>query len=559
MKKIFYILFIFIVGLLNSCSDKFLDVTPLNELSDMTFWKSENDADLALNGCYSSWETYTNIALFDGASDNAYEKSNFEYMKLGNGTLTPATYTQYGSWVDNIYSYGIFSNTYTYRSAAWFSYSQIRKYNNFLTNIENVPMDAAKKEKYKAEVRFLRAYDYFWKVMLHGDMPLVTKVIAADSKLARDPAASIKQFILKELAEIAPNLPLQNNLDSKGHITRGAAMALKARLELYMGNFTDALTDAKAVIDMPCYELYPNYRTLFLGKSETTNKECILGIEYIVNDYPNALNQMSSPSGDGGWSALNAVKGIADAYECSNGKTIDDPNSGYDINHPFKDRDPRLAMSIYYPGEFLTVPYNNERYYNTLDQFLADGRVNPDYNKVETASRSGMNIKKWIDPKAPGMGNWPPNFGNNFMVIRLAEMYLTYAEAAVETGSNTTLALEYINRIRTRVGQVSATSLTKELVRRERRVELAFEGLRYFDIMRWDLGPQVLDGPLYGSRLGTMDANGNVTWKGDGKIVNGDNYIILENRVFNPARKYLFPVPQSEMDANPNMVQNPGY
>ena len=136
-------------------------------------------------------------------------------------------------------------------------------------------------------------------------------------------------------------------------------------------------------------------------------------------------------------------------------------------------------------------------------------------------------------------------------------MYLTFAEAAVETGTD--LALEYINLIRDRADHTPATLLTRELVRRERRVELAFEGLRYFDIMRWDLGPQVLNGPLYGSRLGSMDANGNVTWQGDGAIVNEDNYIVLENRTFHPERKYLFPIPLSEMDANPNMVQNPGY
>jgi hypothetical protein len=415
-------------------------------------------------------------------------------------------------------------------------------------------MDAAKKQQYKAEVRFLRAYDYFWKVMLHGDMPLVNEVVSANAQLPRDPAASIKQFILGELAEIAPLLPLQNNLDSKGHVTRGAALALKARLELYMGNFTDALTDAKALIDMPCYELYPNYRDLFLEGSETTNKECILGIEYIKNDYPNAFTQMSLPNGDGGWSALNAVKSIVDAYECSNGKTIDNPTSGYNIDKPFENRDPRLAMSICYPGQFW-----NGRYYNTLDQYLADGSINIDYNKLEASSRSGMNIKKWIEPNVPGIGSWPPNFGNNFMVIRLAEMYLTFAEAAVESGTNAALALEYINRIRTRAGQVPATSLTRELVRRERRVELAFEGLRYFDIMRWDLGSQVLNGPLYGSRLGTMDANGNVTWKGNGKVVNAENYILLETRTFRPETHYLFPVPQAEMDANPNMVQNTGY
>ncbi len=554
MKNILSILFIIVMGLLNSCSDEFLTVAPRSELTDLTFWKSETDATLALNGCYLNWEQYSNIAMFDGATDNAYEKSNFGYMKFGNGTLTPATYTQTGSWIDSKTR----SDYFSYLSCAWFSYAQIYKYNNFLANIENVPMNSNIKARYIGEVRFLRAYDYFWKVMLHGDMPLITNAITADAKLPRDPAASVKKFILTELTDIAAILPVQNNIVSQGHITRGTALALKARLELFMGNFKDAQTDAKAVIDMSIYELYPDYRALFLESSEATNREVILGIQYIRDSYPEHFEQLSGPAGDTGWSALNAVKSIVDAYECSNGKKIDDPTSGYDINNPFKDRDPRLAMTIYYPGQFVNG-LNGDRYYNTLDEYLPDGTINRDYHNLPNASRSGMNIKKWIDVHSPGMGGYPPNFGNNFHVIRLAEMYLTYAEAAVETGTNTALALDYINKIRNRAGHVSATSLTKELVRRERRVELAFEGLRYFDVARWDLGAQVLDGPLYGSRLGSMDANGKITWKGDGKVVASDNYIVLETRTFHPERKYLFPVPQSEMDANPNMVQNPGY
>ena len=441
-------------------------------------------------------------------------------------------------------------------SANWFPYKRIRKYNNFLANIDNVPMDDAKKLQYIAEVRFLRAYDYFWKVMLHGDMPLVLDVITADAKLPRDPAATIKQFILDELTAITTgtDLPVQNIIDSKGHVTRGAALALKARLELVMWNFADAQADAKAVIDMPCYELFPNYRDLFLEANEL-NKEAIMNVQYIVNDYEQSLTQISLPAGDGGWSAINAYKSMADAYECSNGKTIDDPTSGYDIDNPFANRDPRLEMTILHP-----VQLWHGRYYNTFDQFMPDGSTNPDYNRNEPAARTGMNVIKYINSLADSPGGWPPNFGGDIMVIRLAEMYLTFAEAAVETGLNKDLALQYINDIRARSGQIAATTLTKELVRRERRVELAFEGLRYLDIKRLDLGPQVLNGPLYGSRRGTMDfSNGHVTWVGDGNVVNEVNYIKIEDRVFNPKRNYLFPIPQAEMDANPNMVQNPGY
>lgn len=554
MKKTLYIGLIICTGLLYACNDEFLTVAPKSELTDFTFWKSESDATMGLAGCYLNWEQYMNIGMGDAMSDNAWCK-NYAYDKFGNGTITPSN-SYGGTWVDDE---GKTRGNYRYYPAMWYSYRQIRKYNNFLANIENVPMNEDTKSRYKGEVRFLRAYDYFWKVMLYGDMPLVTTIIPADAKLERDPAATLKEFILRELTEITPMLPVQNNLESKGHVTRGAAVALKARLELFMGNYAAALTDAKAVIDMNVYELYPNYRTLFLEDSEKDNKEVILNVQYTRNSHPETFEQLSGTGGDGGWSGFNAGKSIVDAYECSNGKTIDDPTSGYDIDNPFKDRDPRLALSIYYPGEYLSPQYNIERYYNTLDQYLANGSLNADYHYLPNASRTGMNTKKYCSMRIQNWGGYPPNLGNDFHVIRLAEVYLIYAEAAVESGTNTALALEYINKNRTRVGHVKATVLTRELVRRERRVELAFENLRYFDIARWDIGAQTMDGPFYGSRLGTVDATGNVTWKGDGKIVNQDNYIIVENRTFHPERKYLFPIPQSEIDANPNMVQNLGY
>lgn len=555
MKKIQYITFFIFTVILVSCNNKFLTVAPLDALTDLTFWKTETDATMALNGCYLNWEQYTNIGMDDGGSDNAWAKSYTPEI-FGNGTATAAN-SGGGAWVD---SENKTRGNYSYASFQWYAYTQIYKYNDFLANIDNVTMNADTKTRYKAEVRFLRAYDYFWKVRLYGDMPLVTTLISPDAKPKRDPAATINDFILKELTEITPMLPVQNNIDSQGHITAGAAVALKARLELFLKNYTAAMTDAQTVINMGVYELYPNYRELFLEGSIPTNKEVIAGIQFIPDTHPETFEQLSGTGGDGGWSAMNAGKGIVDAYECSNGKTIDDPTSGYDINHPFDNRDPRLALSLYYPGEYLSDQYNISRYYDTLDQYMPDGSSNPDYHNLPNASRSGMNCKKYCSMRIPNWGSYPPNLGNNFHAIRLAEMYLTYAEAAVESGTNTGIALGYINLVRARVGHVAATALTRDLVRRERRVELAFEGLRYFDVARWDLGAQTMNGPFYGSRLGTVDVtNGNVTWTGDGNVVTQDNYIEVENRVFHPERNYLYPIPQSEIDANPNMVQNPGY
>lgn len=151
----------------------------------------------------------------------------------------------------------------------------------------------------------------------------------------------------------------------------------------------------------------------------------------------------------------------------------------------------------------------------------------------------------------------PDNQGGSFMVFRLAEMYLIFAEASLKTGRDQGLALGYINAIRARTGveMPPVAVLTEDVVRRERRVELAFEGLRYFDIKRWDIGATALNGPVLGARqeaLGAVNqATGKVTWSGPN--------VSVENRTFRPERKYLWPIPQSEINLNSNVTQNPGY
>jgi hypothetical protein len=252
------------------------------------------------------------------------------------------------------------------------------------------------------------------------------------------------------------------------------------------------------------------------------------------------------PATEGGWSALNALWPFIEAFQTANGKYIDEAGSEYNPDEPFKNRDPRLTQIVLCPGEFY-----NGRYYNPLDLFL-DGqsdRRNLDYHEEAAASRGGLLVKKHIFPMSVVDAN---NYDGNGIVIRLAEMYITFAECALKTGKDTDKALGYINAIRKRAGMPEASQLDERLVRYERRIELAFEGLRYFDLKRWDLGPEVLNGWALGSRNGTMDSQtGKVTW--------GEGHIRLEERIFQPQRNYLLPIPQNEMDRNPNMTQNPGY
>lgn len=507
-----------------SCTKNFLNPVPNTQLSDATFWKTITDANMALTGCYRGWENGMNIVMGDAMTDNDYSwLAVTGYQQVGNGTVNPQ---------------GVLLGT----GAQAFSYTQIRKYNNFLEHVDKMDIDSSIKNELEAEVRFLRAYDYFLKIEYFGDMPLITQTVTTNSKPQRTTVADIQSFILSELDQISKLLPVENEIKSKGHITAGAALALKARLELFMGKYTEAMTDSKAVIDMGVYELFPNYQGLFYRQNSGVNKESIAQIQYIQNDYFTSIPWQRLPGWKGGYAENAVSRSIVDAYETTNGLPISQDPS-YDSLNPFANRDPRLEMSIAHPGS-----YWFGRYYDGLDP-LINGVSNSEYY-LASGSKSAQMSKKYLDTLILSQDR--QNFDAPIMVIRLAEMYLTYAEAAEESGQNIDLGLEYINKLRTRAGLIVATALTRDLVRRERRVELAFEGLRYFDIKRWDIGPSVMNGPYYGSRLGSVNTQtGEVSW--------GNGYIVVENRTFYPERKYLLPIPQSELDVNPNMTQNPGY
>ena len=517
MKKL--ITLIIFPFLILSCNDDFLDLAPNGAMSEATFWKSEKDADLALVGCYRGWEGWSNILFFDGASDNGYEQYDYGAKKLGNGSLTPTGGVD--TWTDG-------------NSGKWFSYARIRKYNDFLSRIDAVEMDAAKKEKYKAEVRFLRAYDYFNKVIHFGDMPLVKEVIVdmKQAALPRTPHADIEKFVFDELdAIIASNaLPVENVVESQGHVTKGAVLALKARFKLYLGDYVAAQEAAAAVIAMPCFELYQNgYDKMFLPAAEGDNKEAILSVQFVADKYNNIASLTCLPNSQGGWAALQASWNLVKAYEAKDG-------SAFNEDQPYTNKDPRLGMTVLYPGA--------EYYGDFFDPF--DG---PDKSGAPINCPTRMPVRKYVEPYSDAWNQW-----GDFMVFRLAEMYLIFAESALYTGKDQDLALDYINLIRARKGveMPPKAALTQDVVRNERRVELAFEGLRYFDIKRWDIGATALNGKVYGTRLGTVNhATGEVTWSGD--------RIVVEERNFHADRKYLLPIPQYEMDLNENMKQNPGY
>lgn len=536
MKKIFVYSILFIAITQSACKKEFLDRDPLDAYSNSSLWSSQSDALAALYGCYNGgkdpstgeygWETDYSIYYMDAVSDNVYSQFYWEgYQDYGNGTVTPAD--------GNV-------------SKRW-NYITIQRCNWFLENVDATPMDETLKEQYKGEARFLRAYQYFIMSQLYGDVPLVTSSISAEDAnvVTRTAAADVRSFIVKELDTISNVLPQSYSGSDVGRITKGAALALKARIELFDGDYAAAATDYQNVMGLG-YSLYPSYEDLFRIANEN-NSEVILDVQYKENDFSNWLPGVMTTSSQGGWSSLDPTQSIVDAYEMSNGKTIDDPTSGYDPNNPYKNRDPRLKASIVYPGELY-----EGFYYNSIDPNSAD------YFNGDNNSKTGYLEKKFISHMSEDYNDmW--NTGLNVIVIRYAEVLLGYAEAKIELGQIDGSVYDAIDAVRTRAGMpvVDRTvynnqSTLRTLVRRERRVELAFEGLRWFDIQRWKIGDQVRSGAVYGIRPGTVDAStGAVTYSGD--------HIKVETRTFNANRDYLWPVPQSERDINKNLSQNSGY
>lgn len=522
MKKIIYSLLF--AALFSACSTDFLDRNPLDKPSNEAFWRTEKDAMAAATGCYNGWFSMDEVIYADCASDNAYNPFTWEgWAVQAAGTATPT---------DPGYSY--------------MGYGNMVRYNNFLENIHRPEMNEDLRKRLTAEVRFLRAWDYFQKVTHYGDVPLVTSVLEIkNANLPRTEKAKVVEFILNELKEIAPQLPESYSGSDVGRITRGAALTLKARLELFEHQYDDCMATCSEVMGLG-YELFPDYKGLFKIANEN-NSEVILDVQYVESLYGNWVLGVLPPASVGGWCSINPTQSLVDAFECEDGKTIEE-SEVYDPKEPYLHRDPRLAVTVLAPGNL----YEGKRY-DPIDVKDPNG----DYYAPYGRSKTGYLVRKYVDDLSDYADMW--DCGMNAIVMRYAEVLLMYAECKIELNQIDNSVYDILDDIRTRAKMpvVDRTRYTgqeklRELLRRERRVELAMEGLRWFDICRWKIGEQVLNGKVYGCLLGTVDP---VT----GALSLTNERIFVENRKFDSAKHYLWPIPQTVIDATPAIVQNPHY
>ena len=530
-----------------SCSG-FLDTAPRNQLSQKTAWKTPEDAEKFLVGCYDGWESGGTILYMDCLSDFGFSFHAHEgFRSIGNGTMSP-----------------------TSPGASFYGYGTIGRCNLLLKQIEEIPnMPEAQKKRIIAEAKVIRAYQYFTMNFLYGGVPIIELPQNADeARLPRKTEAEVRAYIAKDLDEAIPDL--QANV-TRGRLGKGAALAIRMREALYYGDWEVAKAKAKEIIDLNVYSLEPSYQKLFTIAGQGSS-EIIAAVQYLetVKPHYTSIGSMLNNS-VGGWSSMVPTANLINLYEMKTGLTTDESGSGYDATHPFKARDPRMAMTVCYPGANYITPEGKTAIYNTLDQTLPGGKKNEDYpESANNSSKTGLTWNKYTAPANQYADVWSTNASP--IVFRYAEVLLSYAEAENELNGPSADVYAKINLVRQRVG-MPAVDQTKygtkdklrELIRRERSVEFAGEGLRRADILRWKgtdgkmIAETVLNGPLQ-RMVGTVDMTGtnpetratiNPSAPAEAKLV--------ENRIFKPHFRYL-PIPQWVIDRNPNFGKNnPDY
>lgn len=553
-----------LASLLTGCSKDFLDRQPLDAITDVSFWETEAQLKLAVNGCYAflkgkSETLQDSYVDLERCADNIIYPPLSDYLSISTGNFD--------------YNLPVINNEWVKQ------YSGIRRCNHFLENYEKaqgVKPDLL--SRYAAEVRFLRAHYYSFLIMLFGDVPLITKTLdLGDPEImgVQTPRAEVLSFVLQELDAAAPSLPTTytvleaGRLVDLGRITRGAALGWKAKIALFFQKWDVAEAAAKAVMNLGVYSLYSNgntatsYKELFTHKGKinnAANKETILARPYLANVSEHNLSRES-------WvpdqvSRFSITKSLVDAYLCSDGKPID-KSALYSENTYaaiFQNRDPRMIQTVLSPG----TPWEGK---DDGDQDANPGAIfnlpKWDADKRGTVTGTGYYNLKYVEPTAVGVYN---KDANDIHLLRYAEILLTYAEARLEQGTLTQADLDdTINKLRTRVGMIhmkiadlSAWGMDlRTEIRRERRIELALEGHRYFDVLRWKQG-SLLAEDVKGIKKSIVPAYNQVyiaTIQTDAQ-----GYLIINSgRKFIEPKNYLWPVPLPQKDLNSNLIQPDGW
>ncbi len=574
MKNI--IIIFLLTGILFFSCNK-LDLNPLAEGSSENWYSNDVEITMSLDRLYSIsyWNpnpnpNYGNQGWRDSWSDDFTNRNLLS--PITSGTINGLTDFVVGQWGR--------------------CYQCIAASNLILAKLENVKgkISEANMDKYTADARFVRAAQYSYLIFHWGDVPYYSKplTIAESFALTNTSKADILQSIYDDFDYAASILPVSYAASVTKHATKGAVLAMKARIALYMGDWTVARDAAKACMDLDVYQLYPDFSTLFLSKTKNSvetvfaiPRSVTLGAYIVPFVVANPLSRNAS-----GNDYIQPSWDLFCSFLCSDGLPIDE-SPLYNPQKPFENRDPRCTATIVEFGTpfcgFIYQPHPDSLITTNL-KTGARVKNNDSRGVIQYASYNGLAWNKRIDD------DWTDNLMTDpdQIVVRYADVMLMYAEAMIELNQIDQSVLNAINKVRARAYKVVYTETSsypaitttnqselRKILRLERRMEFAFEGLRPDDIIRWKLAEKVLNKPMYGMidppeqrikvvqpglwffpETTPIDEDGVADFT---SMFNKGLIKILAVRSFDKSKHYLWPIPTKEILINKNLKQNTGY
>ncbi|WP_290797386.1 RagB/SusD family nutrient uptake outer membrane protein [Flavihumibacter sp. UBA7668] len=478
-----------------SCKKDLLDVNPRDQLSTTVFWKSEKDADLALTGLYNylyatggNWGcSQYEIMGWDGYTDDVYSQHDYGGGRAATSSgITPNS----GGYVANYYAN---------------NYRALAAINSFLANVDKV-LTGDKLTQYKAEAHFLRAFNYLYLAQLYGNVPLITEdpfTLDFNKGIAKASKTAILEFVLDELDIAIAGLPDVGY--TTGHAVKATALGYKVRALMELKQFATAAATAKQIIDGNKFSLHTNYAANFYKAGQRTSPEIMFSVVFLAPNIVHADAALNVAMHR--WGGFAGTQNLIDEYE---------------------EGDPRLTMTWFFAGDGADKGW-------------------PFDDPAVASPGSGewpANFyipKKWL---TPGVRN--PDYGlqgdNDYVLLRYADIKLLYAEAQNEAAGPDASVYQQVNEVRDRPGvemPALPTGLSqaemRERIRHERRVELPLEGIRYFDLRRWGIAKEKINGFA-------------------------PNPVFPDIQLKYEEKYEYWPIPQTEIDRNKGLLeQNPGY
>ena len=582
------ILTIGLLVLLTGCMKDVLDRKPLNIISDEDVWKSKELVEIYMASLYDA------IPIGFATASAGF----------GSYLTDEATYHEDATVVNNYGATGYAKNVDIY--------SWIRRVNYFLEHIGTSTLEEDDIAELTAEAKFIRAYYYFDLARKYGGMPIIDKVQIYDNnleelQLPRNKEEEVWNFILTDLDSAVMDLPEARDAKQENRATKYVALALKSRAMLYAGSiarygsvqlngilgvpsdradfyFEQALEASRAVMDSKQYSLYTksydpatksgdpvlNYQSIF---TDENNEEIIFQKAYSYPDKAHSYDNFNIPEGftTNNGSAIDPTLEMVESYEYIDGRagTLDLSREYASPTDIFQGKDPRFEASVLHGGsatgwgrpvEIYRGIHADGKLYQSLQPFPSDparrqvGLDGP--FPTGNFSKTGFYIKKYMNM---GERVVEPGYSDqNFIDIRYAEILLNYAEAALELNEQKAAALQAINEIRARAGikTLDASALTLEKVRHERKVELAFEGKRFWDIRRWRIGTDLFRGSyMHGLWPYLTYKNGTYTYTYEKQ--QGYPIDVGLPRTF--SQRDYYSTLADYIASNPNIVNNPGW